>query len=522
MKHLFALALLLPATAAANPACGTYLTSNTTLTGDLDCTGSGGAALTLGQGVTLDGAGHTITSDYLWYALVVDDDQAAVANLDIVHTALHYGTTVQVYGTDASFDNVTIQSAQSSAILGRGHVTVRDTTISGSSIAVRADGGAWIERLTTTGVNTGVSSGSYDAFDVVVLDSDITTSAYGVYSRVAGGTLRVHDTRFTTDREGIAYSSPNNTPFAVTIDFARNDFSASPNSAISIQGLAGQGQVLDLGDSTFGSYERTALYIRNVSDLTIANFTAAGTVPRGTGVWISESTDIALVSPTLTDFQSAVLVSQSYAPTRYITIDDALICNAGQGVNAYTYQTPPVGDEPSHLLVQNSTFANGGGVIAQNDWRNSSVIDNRFNSVPTPIDDYTLQGLTTSNNTVSSSTACARGFDHQGAGTSLDTLIQGMIGDISASGVPGANGLIAKLNQIVGDVQTALAGYLAGTLTTADYITALQDALTKLDAFDQQLAAKIGNGQISAPTSTQLQSDSVAVRALLLDMIANA
>jgi parallel beta-helix repeat protein len=62
----------------ANPACGATLTVSTTLTGNLDCSGYAGTALTLDAGVTLNLGHHTLTVDSGETGVYSDADKAAV------------------------------------------------------------------------------------------------------------------------------------------------------------------------------------------------------------------------------------------------------------------------------------------------------------------------------------------------------------------------------------------------------------------------------------------------------------
>ena len=100
----------------------------------------------------------------------------------------------------------------------------------------------------------------------------------------------------------------------------------------------------------------------------------------------------------------------------------------------------------------------------------------------------------------------------------LDDMINSLLGPCN---VPGANGMINKLFDIMDDAVYATDLYNAGTLSLADYTAALNDALTTLAAFDNQLAAKIANGQMGQPCGDDLQAQSAQVQQIILDMLAN-
>ena len=82
------------ATVAPRISCGSHLTSNTTLTRDLRCSGDG---LTLAPGVRLNLAGHQLTGDGTGVGIsMIDGDRNAVLNGKIQNWA----TGIQFVGTD--------------------------------------------------------------------------------------------------------------------------------------------------------------------------------------------------------------------------------------------------------------------------------------------------------------------------------------------------------------------------------------------------------------------------------------
>jgi hypothetical protein len=90
---------------------------------------------------------------------------------------------------------------------------------------------------------------------------------------------------------------------------------------------------------------------------------------------------------------------------------------------------------------------------------------------------------------------------------------------------PGGNGLIAKLtgdDGVVTIVDAAASAYEAGTIDLQAYLSELELALARLDAFDNQLAAKIKTGKINEPEATELTGISASIRQAINDLIANA
>jgi hypothetical protein len=116
--------------------------------------------------------------------------------------------------------------------------------------------------------------------------------------------------------------------------------------------------------------------------------------------------------------------------------------------------------------------------------------------------------------------ACDPVFNQTSAANELAALLTDMMGWVGASGVPGGNGLIAKLNQIWNHAVDAAYDYDSGQINAADYLQELNDALNSLDAFDNQLSGKINNGQLTNPYASDLQSASAQVRAIINAMIA--
>ena len=71
-------------------------------------------------------------------------------------------------------------------------------------------------------------------------------------------------------------------------------------------------------------------------------------------------------------------------------------------------------------------------------------------------------------------------------------------------------------------VDAAQTAFDAGDIDVAEYVALLEEALDKLNDFDNQLAAKIGNGQIEEPETSELLAASASIRALIELLINHA
>ncbi|MDH3210051.1 MAG: hypothetical protein OEL91_06705, partial [Burkholderiaceae bacterium] len=88
--------------------------------------------------------------------------------------------------------------------------------------------------------------------------------------------------------------------------------------------------------------------------------------------------------------------------------------------------------------------------------------------------------------------------------------------------VSGGNGLINKLTGKGGITQklgNAITAFSGGFIDLPTYLSELQAALSKLNDFDSQLAAKTQNGQIQDPEATNLQSLSGQLRVMIQSLI---
>jgi hypothetical protein len=121
--------------------------------------------------------------------------------------------------------------------------------------------------------------------------------------------------------------------------------------------------------------------------------------------------------------------------------------------------------------------------------------------------------------------ACDTSLSASGARRSIEEKAAAAVDAIVAATVPGGNGLITKLTgkgsvtKIVADAVTA---YEANTITKSTYLSRLDDALSKLDAFDSQFAAKVANGQIEQGFADFITEKSASIRSTILVLKANA
>ncbi|MFT7582063.1 MAG: hypothetical protein ACI9MR_003744 [Myxococcota bacterium] len=122
---------------------------------------------------------------------------------------------------------------------------------------------------------------------------------------------------------------------------------------------------------------------------------------------------------------------------------------------------------------------------------------------------------------------CDNSFEGGNLVEDVDATASEASEQITASGVSGSSGLITKIqgnpngngsgsNSVAAIVAAAVGDYFAGYIDCATYVSWLQDGLTKLTAFDNQLAVKIGNGnnKLSAAEAAPIQTLSAELRAL--------
>ena len=169
MVALGLLAAVPAAVFAAQPSCGDTLTSNTTLTADLDCSGYSGTALTLGaKGITLDLGGHT-----LWGPTGGQD------NLTGVDTGGYNKVTVK-HGTIANFTYAVYEDGSLDS-------TFKKLTITGDpadSDDYGFDMSYGVGNTITSNHISGVYYGLYlyGGADTTVSSNHITDAGYAMYA----------------------------------------------------------------------------------------------------------------------------------------------------------------------------------------------------------------------------------------------------------------------------------------------------------------------------------------------------
>ena len=97
------------------------------------------------------------------------------------------------------------------------------------------------------------------------------------------------------------------------------------------------------------------------------------------------------------------------------------------------------------------------------------------------------------------------------------------IENIVAVNPPGGTGMIKKLTGnggVLKKLDNAVEAFEAGAIDCPTYLAELQSALDKLDSFDDQLAAKIANGQIVDPEATYLLNSSDDIHAFIDSLMA--
>jgi len=88
--------------------------------------------------------------------------------------------------------------------------------------------------------------------------------------------------------------------------------------------------------------------------------------------------------------------------------------------------------------------------------------------------------------------------------------------------LPGGNGMINKLQNIVKIMGNAVTSYQEGTITPDEYMVQLSEASDLLTGFDNQLEAKAGNNQIPQEEADLLRGLSAQIRACIESLIDNS
>lgn len=204
---------VVPATAfagAGGPACGDILTSNTTLTADLDCSAYPGTALFIGKHrLVLDLNGHTIwgfTGDDGWYGVhtlgynhaVIRDGTIANFNAGIFIDTGSYNTRVKnvdIVGEAADTDDFGVSSYHNVA------TKVRNSTISGvtTGVALQSGANAALTGNTISTDNGGNAIEQYFQNQDYIAWNTLMAADTGVYGQ------GIHDSRYVgnTANDGV-------------------------------------------------------------------------------------------------------------------------------------------------------------------------------------------------------------------------------------------------------------------------------------------------------------------------------
>ncbi len=258
--HLLA---LISSSAVAQVACGDTLTTSVTLAADVVCpVGFAGNAVTIGaDGVVFDGAG---------FAIVTDSASAVVRN--------------------NGFDDMVVQNIVFSGATGVGYGLHLDNADNASIINVIADGR---ERgIYANGVNPGIT----------ITDTDVSDSTgWGMYLNNVDDSLDLARNIFDGSTEGIRLSGLNG-PWT---------FPTGPGVDSSFVGVAEGGSNDD------------ALFLNNVSDVTLANLSLSSNSGAGRGIYVSNSDDVTITQNNVSGRAHGIYVTGSGSSGFTITSNDA-------------------------------------------------------------------------------------------------------------------------------------------------------------------------------------------------------
>ncbi len=120
--------------------------------------------------------------------------------------------------------------------------------------------------------------------------------------------------------------------------------------------------------------------------------------------------------------------------------------------------------------------------------------------------------------------SCDSAYDVDGPIGHIESNVQTSIRLLVEISPPGANGLITKLNGkggVLTKVANVVEAYFLGLISRERYLSGLQKAIIKLDAFDSQLDEKIDNSQISSTEAEEVSAASAEIRYAIDSLISN-
>ena len=121
--------------------------------------------------------------------------------------------------------------------------------------------------------------------------------------------------------------------------------------------------------------------------------------------------------------------------------------------------------------------------------------------------------------------ACDSEFNEETVVDALEDESSTCVDTLNEANPPGVDGMINKISGnggVANKVNKAVADYTDGRIDTETYLDRLYEAMDKLDSFDNQLTAKINNGQIVEPEASELWLYSSNMREMINNLINDA
>jgi hypothetical protein len=243
----------------------------------------------------------------------------------------------------------------------------------------------------------------------------------------------------------------------------------------------------------FDGRERGSKSVPNLS-VQGMNFTVAKTV--GSEYFNGSLDDVRVYSTALSSTEIIALAGDLY-------IDDT----DGDGVGDGNDNCP---DDANHLQDNNDGDALGD--ICDSDDDNDGTDDIVDNC---PIDgnpdqaDFDFDDL---------GDACDTSIDSGSIAQHVEDEVADVVQLITSINISGGNGMVSKLTGnggVIKKIASAITAFEGGMIDLETYLSELDGALSKLSAFDNQVAAKIGNGKIVEPDATWIPDASAEIRATI-------